>query len=385
MRKTTLSLSVAVLLAASCGAQPDTGVTTEQDAINVGPTSKIAGFVTVENRIANLPNTAPVTDPELVNAWGLAFNPKGPAWINANGRGLSKVYSRQSGIETQVLSVVVPPPKHGMPPSAPTGIAFNSDTSAFRGDVFIFATEDGTISGWQPSDVGMAKLRVDHSKLNAVYKGLAIGEKDGHLRIYAADFHNNRVDVFDENYHEIFLHNDRFHEERLHDRKFEDRFIPDNYAPFNIFVHNGLLFVSYAKQDAARHDDDAAPGRGFVDVYEPDGGLVERLIARGVLDSPWGMAVIPGGGDQKSETLLVGNFGDGRINAFTLDESKAGDVDATLLGALADKTTKASLVIDGLWALVFGPGAGGFDADGLYFTAGPNSESEGLFGEISFD
>jgi uncharacterized protein (TIGR03118 family) len=383
MKKLLLSL-VSAGLAASCGAGPDpNGVVTEVESLRAGPTNRIAALVTQENYVSDQPGVAEATDPELVNAWGLAFNPAGPAWVSSNGRGLSPVFDSEGN---RLLRVVVPTAKGGEPPSAPTGQVFNGDANSFKGDVFIFVTEDGTVSGWQPAFGTDAMLRVDRAKREAIYKGVAIAGCHGRLQLYAADFHNNRIDIFDDHYRPVRAHDEhsrRDHDRRHDDDRFVDRHLPDGFAPFNIIAHGDLLFVSYAKQDADGEDDVAGPGNGFVDVFDTDGNLVQRLISRGVLDSPWGMAFQPPPEGKKSERLLVGNFGDGRVNVFKLERRGDRHLRAILKGTLGTAPDQP-LVIDGLWALVFGLGAGGFDADDLYFTAGPAGETHGLFGEIGF-
>jgi uncharacterized protein (TIGR03118 family) len=378
MRKIALSSVVALTFAGACGTEPQptttSDVSSEVAALRSGPTHRIAALVEQTNIVSDLTTVgAKKVDPNLVNAWGLAFNPKGPAWVSSNGKGLSQVYDPNGNT---LLSVTIPPPDGAEPPSAPTGQVFNDDSSSFRGDLFIFATEDGTVAGWQPTDGTTAMLQ-DQTQVpkGAVFKGLAIGQSHGKRRLYVADFHNDRVVVYNDDYQPI----------HMHPGQFRDHALPKGFAPFNIVEHDGLLFVTYAKQDADAHDDVKGPGNGFVDVYEPDGDLVQRLISRGVLDSPWGMAFMAAGKKGcKRDRLIVGNFGDGRINVFELGRW-GRHFDADLAGALGDKMTGDPLVIDGLWALVFGPGAGGFDADDLYFTAGPNDEGDGIFGELSFD
>ena len=384
MRKYLLSV-FAVVFAASCGAAPDeTDVATEAAALRIGPTNRIAALVEQENYVSDQPGVAEATDPELINAWGLAFNPAGPAWVSSNGAGLSPVFDSEG---TRLLRVVVTPPKGGEPPSAPTGQVFNGDANSFKGDVFIFVTEEGTVSGWQPAFGTDAMLRADRSKREAIYKGVAIAQNHGHLRLYAADFHNNRIDIFDDNYRPL-RHNDHRRDHRKHsdgwgdDNRFVDPHLPDGFAPFNIIARGDLLFVTYAKQDADGEDDVKGPGNGFVSVFDTDGDFVQRLISRGVLDSPWGMAFQAPPEGKRSERLYVGNFGDGRVNVFKLQRS-GKHLRAVLKGALGTAPDQP-LVIDGLWALVFGLGAGGFDEDDLYFTAGPADETHGLFGEIGF-
>jgi uncharacterized protein (TIGR03118 family) len=270
--------------------------------------------------------------------------------------------------------VTIPPPD-----SAPTGQVFNADPSSLKGDLFIQATEDGTVSGWQPADGNMA---VQHFALaDAVFKGLALARVHGRLHVFLADFHHNQIVVLDDDYR------------RQHQRRgeFVDPKLPAGFAPFNILAHDGLLFVSYAKQDDDAHDDVAGLGNGFVDVFEPDGDFVGRLISAGQLDSPWGMAIMAPSKGHHEERLLVGNFGNGRVNVYELERHDGKQrFQAEFEGALGDKRHHA-ITIPGLWAIVFGSGVGDFDVGDIYFTAGPAAagttdlESAGLFGELSFD
>jgi uncharacterized protein (TIGR03118 family) len=333
-----------------------------------------AASATQTNLIADQPGSATMIDTGLVNAWGLAFNPSGVAWLSANGSGLALAYDAAGNSK---IRVTVPPPPSGQSPSAPTGQVFNGNASAFKGDVFIFATEDGTISGWQPTDTTNAVLRVDNSGNKAVYKGLTISSMDGTILLLAADFHNNRVDVFDMNY-----------QPAPRSGAFVDPCLPAGYAPFNVLAHRGQILVAYALQDADAHDDVKGAGNGFVDVFDNDGRFKGRLISRGALNSPWGMAFMASTTEitspraQPKERLLVGNFGDGRIDAY--DVSLTGrSMEATFLGPIVDATGTA-IVIDGLWSIAFGPGSGGFAATDLFFTAGPSDEKHGLFGRLTF-
>lgn len=319
------------------------------------------------NLIADQTGVATIADPNLVNAWGLAFNPQGVAWISANGTGLAIAYD-SAGAEK--IAVTVPPPSGGQPPAAPTGQVFNADTNAFLGDLFIFVTEDGTISGWQPSDATNAVLRVDNSTTQAVYKGATIAKVGPRSLLIATDFHNAKVDVFDDHYNPVTNRQGAF----------QDPCLPAGYAPFDVKARSNRLFVTYALQNDEKHDDVKGPGNGFVDVYDLGGRLMGRLISRGALNSPWGLAFKSDGAGPVE--LLVGNFGDGRINVFELSERPAA-MEATFIGQIGDSTGTA-ITIDGLWALGFGPGTGGFAATDLFFTAGPNDEQNGLFGKLIF-
>ena len=338
--------------------------------------SPIEGTVTQENIVSDTKGMARTTDLHLLNAWGLAFNPAGPAWVSANGNGTSQVYDDTDPNQTKLLlEVTIPPPMGGMPPSAPTGQVFNRESAvAFGGDLFIFATEDGTIAGWQKADDGTAVIRADNSPGGAIYKGITIASPltaGGRSQLYAADFHNNKIDVWDDEYMPVkSLGN------------FTDPKMPAGFAPFNVFGIGPLVLVTYAKQDENAEDDVKGPGNGFLDLYSAEGIFLQRLVSHGQLNSPWGMVFAPDK-DQASIDLLVGNFGDGMINVYNL-ALKGLRIDARWEGALGDAKTGKPLVIDGLWALVFGSGKSGFEADEIYFTAGPNDEADGLFGSLDF-
>jgi uncharacterized protein (TIGR03118 family) len=343
--------------------------TSGQPTEDAGQPSAIVQVLEQRNLVSNQVNVAAHRDPNLVNAWGLAFNASGPAWVSDNGTGHASVYGPTGNV---LLTVTVPPLPGGQPPPAkPTGQVFNADGGVFSGDRFIIVTEDGTISGWQQGFDGTAKLRVDNSKAGATYKGVAIAHDHTDARLYAADFHNAKIDMFDGNYCAV----------APCEGGFVDSDLPANYAPFNIFAANDLLFVSYALQDLPDKEDDAkGVGHGFIDVFDATGHLLERLASGGHLNSPWGMAIAPAAFGQIPNRLLVGNFGDGLINVFQL--SLGGlRLRADFEGFIGDATGQA-LTIDGLWALGFPPDAGDFNSHNLYFTAGPNEENDGLFGRL---
>jgi len=258
------------------------------------------------------------------------------------------------------------PPVPGSPSgtkSTPTGIVF-SGSADFMGDRFLFATEQGTIAGRQ-SPATTASIRVDKSAAGAVYEGLAIGAN----RLHASNFHNGSVDVFDNGYSQITLPG-----------AFVDPALPSGFAPFNVQEIGGAIYVTYAKQGRTG-DDVSGPGNGFVDKFDTNGTLLQRLISgtpgdvNSPLNSPWGMAVAPASFGELGGLLLVGNLGDGKINAFN---PTTGDFVRTLTDAKGNP-----VVIDGLWALAFGNGGPGFDRNKLYFTAGLNDEADGLFGSLS--
>jgi len=369
MRNIVVASVVALTFVGACGAEPD-ATDTSESALRVGPTQRIAAQVTETSIASDLPSLGGTIDPNLKNAWGLAFLPSGVPWIAANHNGTAEAFDMTGHL---VIEVTMPPVAPGGAPAAVTGELYNDDLASFEGDTFIFVSEDGAVIGWKKSMGTEATLR-QTSTTGAVYKGVAIATLNGKKQLYAADFHNNRIVVFDANYQPV----------NMAPGKFVDCTMPRHFAPFNIVEHGGLLFVSYAKQDRDAEDDVAGPGNGYIDVYEPDGDFVERLVSRGPLNSPWGMAFMAAGKNGCArERLVGGNFGDGRVNVFELGHW-GWYIVADLAGTLGNKRTGRPLVIPGLWALELGPGANGFDANTLYFTAGPNDESDGLFGSISF-
>jgi uncharacterized protein (TIGR03118 family) len=324
---------------------------------------KIVETVEQHNLVSDQANEADFQDPRLVNAWGLAFSPIGTAWVAANGRGISFVFN---GDGSTVFTVNIPAPQ-GVKGSSPTGQVFNGVPADFAGDAFILVTEDGTVAGWQSGTDAALRFVADDG---AIYKGVAIAQAHKERRLYATDFHNDKIDVFDSGYHLV-----------RGEKGFVDQGLPAGFAPFNVFAYKDVLIVTYAKQDADLADDVAGPGNGFVDAFDVEGRLLKRLITRGELNSPWGVAVAPDDFGRASNKLLVGNFGDGRINAYDVS-MRASEVNVKFAGQLGTKDHRP-LVIDGLWALAFGPGVNGFDDDEIYFTAGPDDEEHGLFGELS--
>jgi uncharacterized protein (TIGR03118 family) len=320
------------------------------------------------NLVSDLAGMADFTDTNLVNPWGIAFSGTSPFWISDNHAGLSTLYNGSGA--PQSLIVHIPPPADGAPPAAPTGIIFNSTTNFTVGSNaparFIFATEDGTISGWNSGT--NAALKVDNSAAGTVYKGLAVGTNSGGSYLFATDFHGGKVDAFDSGYNPAALAGG-----------FADATIPAGFAPFGIENINGQLFVTYAMQDVAKHDDLSGPGNGFVNVFDTSGHLLRRFASGGVLNSPWGLAMAPPGFGAFAGAVLVANFGDGRINAFN-------PTTGTWLGLLENASGSPSEV-EGLWAIKFGNGGNGGDARTLYFTAGiPGGgivEDHGLFGSLA--
>ena len=247
----------------------------------------------------------------------------------------------------------------------PTGAVFWSFTTRA---VFVFDTEAGQIRGWHPSQGNQTVVLADRSAVGAIYKGLAIASTTAGDRFYATDFHNGRVDVFDGNFNLI-----------TSPGAFVDPRLPAGYAPFGIQTIGSRVFVTYGKQDEDAEDEIAGQGLGFVDVYDTAGMLVSRVAQHGQLNAPWGLAMAPSDFGRFSGDLLVGNFGDGQINAY--EELANGHFEHR--GELRDADGK-SVTIDGLWALQFGHGTpNNGPSNTLFFTAGPNDEANGLFGSIT--
>ncbi len=322
------------------------------------------------NLVSDIPGIAKNTDPNLVNPWGLAYGAGGPFWVSDNNSGLSTLYDGKGAVQGLVVQI----PSPGSPTGgAPTGIVFNpgngfqvTENGSSGPSAFIFANEDGVISGWSPGvDLFHAITAVDNSSvgLGAVYKGLAIGKDSlGNSLIYAANFRQGTIDVYDKNFHQFFP------------GSFQDPNIPKGYAPFDIQNLGGQLYVTYAKQNAEKHDDVAGPGHGFIDVFNTNGVLQKRLVSHTDLNSPWGLALAPSDFGQFSNDLLVGNFGSGRIDAF---DPNSG----AFLGQLTD-ILGHPITIGGLWALKFGDGGQSGPKDTLFFSAGIGDESHGLFGSL---
>lgn len=309
-----------------------------------------------------------IQDPGLVNPWGIAFSPTaGAFWVSDNAAGKATLYTGDvNGSAVQQAQLVVT-----IPGGVQTGVVFNgtNDFVVTNGQQsgparFIFVSEAGTISGWNPNVPPNTDAKPATAVPGAIFKGVTLASNGTGNFLYVADFHNHQIDVFDKTFTLVAL-----------DGTFTDPEIPDNFAPFNIQNLNGNLYVTYALADDASEDEVAGDHRGFVSVFDTDGHLVKHLVARGRLNAPWGLALAPADFGPFSNALLVGNFGDGRIHAY----------DATTGAFLGRLKTQPHPKLNGLWALTFGNGISAGDKNTLYFTAGPDDETHGLFGKIAFD
>src|SRR5467141_307106 len=334
------------------------------------------------NLVSNIAGMAPTFDPNLKNPWGLTRSsttparPGSPWWVGNNNSGTSTLYTGTGAIIpiNGTGTVTVPPPK-GSPAgtlSTPTGVVFNGSPTDFliapgQSAVFIFATEDGTISGWAGGQ--NAVLVVDNSDNGsangAVYKGATSAEIEGNRFLYVTNFRSAQVEVYDTTFKRVHLDEDAFEAEE----------IPRGFAPFNIQNIGGSLFVTYAKQDAARHDDVAGDGLGFVELFSPSGKHIGHLEHGDWFNAPWGVVWTTRDFGEFSNAILIGNFRSGWIAAFNGFTRK-------FIGFL--KNADDSLVtIDGLWSLTFGNDATAGPANTLFFTAGINNEADGLFGTLT--
>jgi uncharacterized protein (TIGR03118 family) len=310
-----------------------------------------------ENFQSDIPGVAEHVDSNLVNPWGMAASSGGTIWVSDNGTGVSTLY-HQDGTAASLV-VTIPKSSKSSKGANPTGVVFN-DTLFFtvtkgtntQPARFIFVNEDGVISGWNPAVDGMHAITAKDNGPKAVYKGATLGVANSHNFLYVTNFYSGHVETYNETFQQV------------NPGGFADPNIPRGYAPFGIRNINGEVFVTYAKQDATKHDDVAGPGNGFVNVFDTDGNFLRRLISNGNLNAPWGLALVEG------DELWVGNFGDGQINNY--DPTTGAP-----LGTI-NRADGTPLAFDGLWdLLVLG--------DGVYFTAGIADEEHGLFGLITED
>jgi uncharacterized protein (TIGR03118 family) len=343
----------AVAVAAGLVAAPAFAAQPLSDA-QLGASSAGAGF-SITNQVSDQMGAAAITDPNLVNAWGLSQGPGTLLWVANNGSNTSTIYDPGSFAKAP-LTVTTP--------DAPTGTTFVNVAGAFKissgaasgRSLFAFATESGMIAGWNPAvSQGAAVVAVDQSGQGSVFKGLTLGlNQDTHL-LFAADFGTGMVEAFDPSFNKV--------------TSFTDPNLPAGYAPFNVQNLNGLLYVAFAQKAPGSRDETHGFGLGVVDVFDMNGNLIKRLITNGRLNAPWGLAIAPKSFGQFAGALLVGNFGNGRIGAYDPNTGQ-------FLGKITD-ANGTPLAIDGLWALRSG-------ANGtLTFSAGPQDESHGLLGSLA--
>jgi len=331
------------------------------------------------NLVSDIPGLAAHTDPNLKNPWGTSVGPGSPIWVSDNHAGVTTLYDGAGNAQSLVVAIPAPLSAGAGAVGAPTGQAFNTFDPSSSDFVisqdgksgpafFLFATEDGTIAGWNPSvDKTHAIIAVDRSTatdgvgdVGANYKGLALVTMSSGKFIYATSFRFGRVDVFDSHFNLV--------------NSFTDPTVPTGFAPFGIHNVGGKLYVTFAKQGPGKNDDAARPGNGFVDVFSPNGDLLQRLVSRGKLDSPWAVTLAPTTFGAFGGDILVGNFGNGRINAY---DPTTGMFQGELSGPGG-----GPIAIDGLWGLRFAPATPGATPNTLFFTAGLNHEADGLFGTL---
>jgi len=336
-------------------------------AIAIAANAQAPNVYRVVNLVSNVSGAAAITDPNLVDAWGIA-NPATSFWVSDHGNGLTTVYSGAGVVSSTVVTI---PSATSGTVGKPTGQVQNNQAAAFTlanaGNAsFIFCTEDGLITGWNSGSAKLAEIKVNNSAKNAVYKGLAIGASAAGGTLYAANFRSGKIDVFGPGFAPLTLAG-----------SFSDPSVPTGFAPFNIWNVNNTLYVEYAKQDANQFLDVGGPGNGYVAAFDQNGNLLQHLVSNGPLNSPWGVAIAPAGWGAFGGALLVGNFGDGRINAFNATTG-------AFLGTLQDANGNP-LVVSGLWGLLFGVGTKA-DVNTLFFVAGmPNGSqiARGVLGTIA--
>jgi uncharacterized protein (TIGR03118 family) len=328
--------------------------------------------------------SAVAVDANLQNPWGIAIATGLPFWIADNNSNVATLYSGTGQVQTEAVTgsattgISIPASAAGVPAN-PAGQVYNG-TGGFKimtsngpeTALFLFSGEGGTIAAWAQTSGAAAVTAFDDGVVNgpnhAVYKGLALGSVNGANYLYATDLHNNKVDVFDTN----------FAKPATMQGKFVDPTMPAGFAPFGITAVNGQLFVTFAMQDAAKHDEMTGAGLGYVDIFDMSGNFVSRFASAGPLNAPWGIAVAPAGFASLQGQVLVGNFGDGTINAFMPNGTSL----ATATGPLMNGTGQP-LAFAGLWSLVFGNGDSDKPVDTLFYTAGFASQTDGVFGSIT--
>jgi uncharacterized protein (TIGR03118 family) len=322
------------------------------------------------NLVADQSGAAAATDPNLVNPWGLSRSSSSPWWAADNGTGLATLYDGTGAAKALVVTVPTGDPNMSST-GTPTGTLFNGGTGFVlpngKPALFLFVTEDGTISGW---NAGTAAVIVVNTKSASVFKGAALATLpipfgSPSTLLYVADFRKGKIQVYDSSFHHI----------NGIEELFRDQSLPHGYAPFNVQNIGGDLYVTFAKQDAQKHDEVDGPGKGYIDVFFPFGFLIRRMEHTSWLNGPWGLAMAPGDFGIYSHDLLVGQFGSGQVAVYNPATGAFKDV-------LRDSNNKP-IAIGGLWDLSFGSGTGSGSATALYFSAGSDGEAHGLFGTLT--
>jgi uncharacterized protein (TIGR03118 family) len=363
-----VACGAAIATLVSCGG----GSSSSPSASSSGasPTATVQSSFTATPLVSDGAVAAAHTDANLKNSWGIAFNPQGFVWVADNGTNVATLYDG-NGVP-QSLVVTIPSGKNGA--ASPTGIVFNgtqSFTVTENGKsgvaAFIFAGEGGTITAWAPAaGPTNAFVLYDDGTGGAVYKGLALAAMNNSNFLYATDFHNNKIDVFNTAFIKVAMPG-----------SFSDPAIPPGFAPFGIQAIGSNLFVTYAMQDAAKHDDVAGAGLGMVDMYDTAGNLKQRFVTGAPLNAPWGIAQAPANFGSMSGAILIGNFGDGTINAFNASTGQS-------MGPL-DGSNGSPIVEPGVWGIAFGNNLSNQPSNTLFFAAGPNAEADGVYGRIDLN
>ena len=311
---------------------------------------------TVTKLVADQAGKAPKSDPDLVDPWGMTSSASGPWWVSDRATSRSTIYTLDGTKNALVVSTG----------GQPTGVVFNPKSAEFDGNSYLYATLGGGIEGWKAADGTHTILYVDHSVFGTVYTGLTIGTNSSGDFLFAADFHDAEIDVFDASFHPASVAG-----------RFLDPSLPAGYAPFNVQNLGGFIYVTYALQDPTGTHDVPGPGHGIVDQFDADGILLNRIATGGALNSPWGLAVAPTVWGKFSNDLLVGNHGNGRINAYHVKGA------AWAHHGVLDLPKGTPLKIAGLRAIALGNGGNGGPVDHLFFTAGPKLGARGLFGYVA--
>ncbi len=385
VRRASAPIGIAGILAMTAcgGGGGDMTSASNNDQMTTQTTTSFTDTALVVDK-AEVVATAATIDGNLQNPWGIAIEPGFPFWIADNNSNLATLYSGTGATETQAITgspdvgIAIPASAAGVQAN-PTGQVYNGNggflVNTSKGPepaLFMYDGEGGTIAGWAKDSGSSAVTAYDDGVANgtdhAVYKGLALGTVDGASYLYATDLHNNKVDVFDTN----------FTKPAAMQGKFLDPGLPSGFVPFGIAALDGQLYVSFAKQDSAQHDEITGAGFGYVDIFDFSGNFVSRFASAGVLNAPWGMAMAPSGFGSFGGDVLIGNFGDGTINVFAPN----GTALATAVGPLMGSNGQA-LSFAGLWSLVFGNGDSDKPVTTLFYTAGFADQTDGVFGKIT--